>query len=346
MCDFWSFKKNAKKNLMSSLYAVLLAGGSGTRLWPLTSQSMPKQFLEFRDGKNLLQLTYLRMQQAIPDASIIIMTTQVLAEQTRIVMHQFPADYIIEPAPRNTGAAVFWAAQSLAKHDPEALMIIVPSDHHINNQAAFADGLSKAVQAAGSGALVLLGAAPTFPSTEYGYISYAAPRPDGSYSVQSFHEKPNLTTATQYLSAGCMVWNMGIVVARACVIIDEYMRHQAALYNQILTNDIDAYLRLPPLSFDVAVLEKTTRAAVVPVDCGWTDVGSIDTFLQFSQSSLFSIQYNEADNTQIITTLPTSISHLKNMRIIQTQWGILIQPLPSQNKQNNDAAAVYFEKNF
>ncbi len=326
---------------MDKLYVVILAGGYGLRLWPLTSRLLPKQHLPFRDNKTLLQLTCERMERLFPSAELVIMTTRDLEDQTRqhISCHpqiQAKVSYIIEPAVRNTGPAFYWAARAIAQHNPHAVMLMVPSDHFICDEAAFGRALNEAVHGAMHDTLALLGALPTFPSCEYGYIKRKSDVSSfGGYAVDSFHEKPVLKDALNYLVDPLMLWNMGVVAARAGRICSEFEQYEPSIPQQIMRYESSAYDIITPISFDKAVLEKTKEAVVVPVECGWNDVGSLEKFLTLAHNVLpgATLVRDDHMNTIIYAYQQVQIKGMHDLYVVQTPEGIMIMPREDKDMQ-------------
>lgn len=334
---------------MDKLYVVILAGGYGLRLWPLTSRLLPKQLLPFRDNKTLLQLTCERMERIFPDAELVIMTTRDLEAQTRKHIACQPqlharVSYIIEPAVRNTGPAFYWAARAVAQHDPNAVMLMVPSDHFICDEAAFGKALNEAVHGAMHDTLALLGALPTFPSCEYGYIKRRSDISSfGGYGVDSFHEKPVHQDALNYLLDPLMLWNMGIVAARASRICSEFDVCEPIIPQQIMHHEDSAYDVITPISFDKAVLEKTKEAVVVPVECGWNDVGSLEKFLTLAHNVLpgAALVRDDHMNTIIYAHQQVQIKGMHDLYVVQTSEGIMIMPRERNNTQQPSAKTLY-----
>jgi mannose-1-phosphate guanylyltransferase/mannose-1-phosphate guanylyltransferase/mannose-6-phosphate isomerase len=288
---------------MPNLHPVVLCGGSGTRLWPLSRASYPKQLLALVDERHsLLQSTLLRAA-ALPGAQppLLVCNTEhrfLVAEQCQALQAQ-PTIYL-EPCGRNTAPAIALAALHLAEHptqpDPDALMLVLPSDHVIQNQTAFAQAVASAAQAARQGWLVTFGIEPSAPETGYGYIragqggeplALSAHQP--IHPVAQFVEKPDAATAQRYLAEGGYYWNSGMFVFSARRYLEELGQHRPDILAaarqawKARTQDLDfcrpepqAFAACPSESIDYAVMQSTRRAAVVPAALGWSDVGSWD----------------------------------------------------------------------
>ncbi len=273
---------------MISVIPVILSGGSGTRLWPLSRESHPKQFLPLLGERSLLQMTWLRLHGLPGAQSPLVVANEehrfMVAEQLRQV-GATPMALILEPVGRNTAPAIAVAALSAMAGGADPVLLVLPSDHVIADEAAFRAAVMQALPAAEAGSLVTFGIVPTAPETGYGYINAATG--EGVRPVLAFVEKPDALTAERYLASGEYFWNSGMFVFLASRYIEELQRNQpgmVALAREALaksTRDAD-FLRLDPASFaacpadsiDYAVMEKTDRAAVLPIDVGWNDVGS------------------------------------------------------------------------
>ena len=274
---------------IQTFYPVILSGGSGSRLWPLSRSLYPKQLLPLSSERTMIQETALRAVPSHFGRPIIICNEAhrfIVAEQMQEV-GVTPLRLVLEPIGRNTAPAIAAAALILAKTDPDAVMAVLPSDHVIADQAGFLDAVGRAGIAAAAGHLVTFGMKPAAPETGYGYIQRGAPLTEGSFKVERFIEKPDLERARAMTAQPEFLWNSGMFVFKAAVFIDEVKRLcpdiLAAVRKSIekAVEDID-FLRLeaasfaqsPSASIDYAVMEHTARAAVVPADFGWSDVGS------------------------------------------------------------------------
>ena len=270
---------------------VILSGGSGSRLWPLSRKALPKQFLSLAGTGSMIQETALRAQGDGFSPPIVISNQDhrfLIAEQLRAAGVR-GARIILEPAGRNTAPAAAIAALQVVAENPDGMMLIMPSDHAVLDVAAFHESVSIARKAAQQGALVTFGIKPAGPETGYGYIKGAAPLTGapGVFAVERFVEKPDRDTAQSYLDAGGYYWNSGMFLFQAKSFLAEMERLQPrmlACCRDALAHghhDLDfirlgepAFLACPSDSIDYAVMEKAAHAAVVPVDMGWSDVGS------------------------------------------------------------------------
>jgi mannose-1-phosphate guanylyltransferase/mannose-6-phosphate isomerase len=280
---------------MTVLVPVLLSGGSGTRLWPASRESHPKQFLPLFGEHSLLQLTWLRLKGLTSAAPLIVANEEhrfLVAEQMRALGAQ-PAAIILEPVARNTAPAIAAAALAAMAGGDDPLLLVLPSDHLIKNEAGFRHAISAALAAAEAGGLITFGIVPDAPETGFGYIK-ATPG-QGVRSVERFVEKPDLATAAQYVASGEYFWNSGMFLFRASSYLAELEKNQPLMVSQcreamaqakrdadFLRLDKAAFAACPSDSIDYAVMEKTAHAKVLPLDVGWNDVGSWTALWQVS----------------------------------------------------------------
>jgi mannose-1-phosphate guanylyltransferase/mannose-6-phosphate isomerase len=276
---------------MGSVYAVILAGGSGSRLWPLSRQHLPKQFLALDGDASLLQTTINRLSPVIGTKNVLIVTQESHAKGE--AYHALlPYQSLFEPVGRNTAPAIALAAAQLMTDGTDPIMVVLPADHVIKDEIKFRAHMNIAIAAAESGKLVTFGIQPTRPDTGFGYIKT---RPDSSlldpqscvYEVERFTEKPDHATAEKFLAEGGYFWNSGMFVWRASVIMAEIKLHLPEVYQVVQTiivesrtvgnfqQAVDKYFAaMPSISIDYGVLEKSSRVSLIPCDVGWNDVGS------------------------------------------------------------------------
>jgi mannose-1-phosphate guanylyltransferase len=280
------------------MYASILAGGSGTRLWPLSTKSSPKQFLRLPGPRTMLQETVERIGPLVPLDQLYIVTFDAYRDA---VAEQLPAlqreQIVAEPVGRGTAASIGLAAMLIAAREPTAVMGSFHADHVIADVAAFREALAFAEEVARDGYLVTLGITPTYPETGYGYINFGAPIASSgklrAYNGQAFKEKPDRATAEEYVRAGTYVWNSGIFVWRVDRILEEIRRHEPVVGEVLaeigaaarasggrMTPEVERVManvwpRLREnVTIDVGVMERADRIAVVPISVGWNDIGS------------------------------------------------------------------------
>jgi mannose-1-phosphate guanylyltransferase/mannose-6-phosphate isomerase len=272
-----------------NFYPVILSGGSGSRLWPLSRSLYPKQLLPLSSERTMIQETVLRANKGRFERPLIICNEAhrfIVAEQMQEIGVD-PLRLVLEPIGRNTAPAIAVAALILADIDPDAIMAVLPSDHVITDQAGFLAALESAGVAAAAGHLVTFGMKPTAPETGYGYIQRGAGLTPGSFKVERFIEKPDLERARAMTAQPEFLWNSGMFVFKATVFVDEIKRlcpdiltaagkaiETAKADIDFLRLDATSFAQSPSASIDYAVMEHTERAAVVPADFGWSDVGS------------------------------------------------------------------------
>ena len=290
----WMTETDARNDL---LVPVLLSGGSGTRLWPLSREAHPKQFLPLLGELSLLQQTVQRLEGLPGLGEPVVVCNEahrfMVAEQ--MLEAGFEAGHIVlEPVARNTAPAIAAAALVAMEDGDDPLLLVLPSDHQIADVAGFRAAVTEACAAAASGALLTFGIVPTAPETGFGYIK-AAPG-EGVRAVERFVEKPDAETAASYLASGEYFWNSGMFLFRASAFIAELARHNPAMLEACraaVVNarrdpdfwrlDAEAFAASPSDSIDYAVMEKTEHARVLPIDVGWNDVGSFTALWELAE---------------------------------------------------------------
>jgi mannose-1-phosphate guanylyltransferase/mannose-1-phosphate guanylyltransferase/mannose-6-phosphate isomerase len=336
---------------VQNLYPVILSGGSGTRLWPMSRSAHPKQLLPLLSAESLLQETVMRLDGAPACGAPLIIANEQhrfqIAEQLR-QSGVAPLALMLEPVARNTAPAVAAAALWLTSREPDALMLVMPSDHTVKDREAFLAAIAIGRRAAAQGHLVTFGIEATRPETGYGYIRRgAALEISGAYAVEAFVEKPDRARAETYLAAGSYTWNSGIFLFPAALYLAELTRRLpdtvAAVREAVLGAGKDPdFVRLDPASFaaaenmsvDYAVMEHTDKAVVVPVSMGWSDVGAWDALWDIAD------QRDGEDNVTMgdVLALDCQGSYLRseepmiaalgleNMIVIATHDAILVAP--------------------
>ncbi len=293
--------KDKGKSGAGLIHPAILSGGSGTRLWPMSRTFYPKQLLPLVGDKTLLQQAALRVVAAPRFAAPLVIANEehrfIIAEQLREI-GVAPHGLLLEPVGRNTAPAACVAALSLAEVDPDALMLLMPSDHTIDDTAAFLAATERAAEAARAGRLVTFGIHPERAETGYGYIQRngALAGVEGAFAVARFVEKPDAVTAERYRKSGDFFWNSGIFLFPASLYLSELERLRpdmlsacrAALKaarrdDDFIRLDKEAFAACPADSIDYAVMEHTAKAAVVPVAMGWSDLGSWDALWELAE---------------------------------------------------------------
>ena len=278
------------------LYPVILAGGSGTRFWPLSRHLYPKQLLRIMGEETLIQQTMRRVLGCAVADRVMISTNPAQADSIRVQLGEWgdalKNNFIIEPEGRNTAPAIALVAFELVRRDPQAIMVVLPADHVIKGEKRFRSAVVLGAELAAQGYLVTFGIKPTRPETGYGYIQpkqrvrLASKGKLVGHPVERFVEKPNAAKAAQYLKARNYYWNSGMFVWRAATILEELAVHQPALARAMdkigklaasgspKASVDEAYRRLTPVSIDNGVMELSSRAVMIPVDFTWSDVGN------------------------------------------------------------------------
>ncbi|UMY67060.1 MULTISPECIES: mannose-1-phosphate guanylyltransferase [unclassified Flavobacterium] len=270
-------------------YAVLMAGGVGSRFWPVSTQDYPKQFHDMLGaGQTLIQKTFSRLSRLIPAENILILTNE---RYNDLVLEQLPQvkpeQVLLEPAMRNTAPCILYAALKIQKQNPDAVMVVAPSDHWIEDEAAFVSNLETCFQfCASHNALMTLGIQPTFPNTGFGYIEFDEEDRQPVKRVRQFREKPDYETAKSFLESGNFLWNGGIFIWSAAAITDAFAQFQPEMdqlfrrglpvYN---TPDEGAFIQgeyasAANISIDYAVMEKAENVYVLPASFDWNDLGT------------------------------------------------------------------------
>ncbi|HUJ79578.1 MAG TPA: mannose-1-phosphate guanylyltransferase, partial [Nitrospiria bacterium] len=270
------------------LFAVVLAGGEGNRFWPLSRRTAPKQFLRIAGHRTLLQQTLDRVSPPLPPERVMIVTNRTyrddVAWQLRDTYRRSKnVHLLLEPSQRNTAPALAMAAISLIRKDPDSIMLVLPSDHAISPVSALWGTIRRALPLAAAGELVTFGIVPTEPTSAYGYIKRGAAVDRQGYRIDRFIEKPSQRVARRLLREGGFFWNSGLFLWRAAAFLEELRRHArgflvplAAMERSRASADVErAFRRMPELSVDYAVMERTARSVVVPARFRWSDLGSL-----------------------------------------------------------------------
>ncbi len=336
---------------MTKIRPVIMCGGAGSRLWPRSRAAHPKQFLDLVDERTLLEATAARLKAASP--SITMLTPLVICgagqgdlADAQLVKAGTPAHaIIIEPFGRNTAAVAAVASLVSSDLDPEALVLLLPADHHIADDAGFWRGVEAGIAAARDGNLVTLGIEASGPETGYGYIRRGASIGEGVYQVDEFKEKPDAATARAYLETGLYSWNAGIFLFRSDAMISAFQSHAPEILNACARSlkkgasngarfslSAEAFKACPSEPVDIAIMEKAARVAVVaPVRAGWNDVGSWTAIADLKRDGIAAtaasdqVHMIDCDNCLVESHGPfVAAIGLKDIIVIATPDGILI----------------------
>lgn len=332
---------------MVNIIPIIMSGGSGTRLWPISTDEMPKQFHKLATQNTMIQETVLRLTLASFQSPIVICGAKHL-ELVRVQLSQIkkPAQQIVlEPMGRNTAPVAAIAALIACEIDESALVLLLPADHVVNDPVAFMQAIDNA-KAIAQTRIVTFGIKPSGPETGYGYIERGAGLGDSIFEVKAFREKPDAQTAQKYLAGGKHDWNAGVflfspktMLAEMAMFAPEVLEcAQNALKGGKRAAEVTAlcpkeFAKSPSISIDYAVMEKTTKSAVVPCDIGWADVGSFaeiwrlgdkDEHGNHIEASAFMLDAN--DCLVMGDILPISIIGVDDLMVIATSDGILIAP--------------------
>lgn len=324
---------------------VIMAGGSGTRLWPLSRQLRPKQFLSLGTDSTLFQKTLLRLNGLSYEKPIVICNEEhrfLAAEQLREIGAR-NVNILLEPVGRNTAPAIALAALQAVADNSDSVLLVLAADHFIENHEAFHTAIQKAIPLAESGRLVTFGIVPAHPETGYGYIERGAAIND-AYEVARFVEKPDLATAESYLKSEKYYWNSGMFLFQAKNYLVELEKYAPEIYKSCKKSigyrasdmdfvrvDKDTFLACPEDSIDYAVMEKTDRAAVIPLDAGWSDVGSWSALWDVKEhndsgNSVYGdvILHNAKDNLIHAESRLVAAVGVDNLAVVETSDAVLV----------------------
>lgn len=275
---------------MRKIYGVIMAGGGGTRFWPLSRKKLPKQLLNLSGNGLMINETIERMANFINRENIFIVTTKEQADKMNELVDEGINNILVEPSARNTAACIGYAAMEIVKKHGDGVMCILPSDHHIKDEEEFTRILNIAIEEAYSeDKLVTIGITPTFPSTGYGYINFDREDASSIKKVEAFVEKPNYETALKYIKSKEYLWNSGMFIWKASVILQNFERFLPRVSNILIkigeamntSNEYkvieELYTKIPSISIDYGIMERSDNVVVIEGDFGWSDVGSWDT---------------------------------------------------------------------
>ena len=326
------------------MIALIMAGGVGTRFWPLSRESNPKQFLKIISDKSMLQMTLERLLPKIKMGDIYIVTAQSQVELTKKHLPQLPAEnIIIEPFGMNTAPCIALSAQYLArKYERKEKMIVLPADHLIALKDDFLASLEVGEISAEQDNLVTFGIKPDYPATGYGYIEASKEIEKGMFYVKQFKEKPDLETAKAFLNAGNFFWNSGMFMWKIETILKAYQNYlpkvalilekiNAKWNSEGLSADIaEEYVQMPKVPVDIGIMEKAEKRVVIPVDYGWSDVGSwkalYDVSLEDENNNVLKCKNEiiESNNNYVNSDKFVALIGVENLVVIDSGDALLI----------------------
>lgn len=329
-------------------YCVIMAGGIGSRFWPMSTTKFPKQFQDILGtGRTMIQQTYDRISQLIPSENIYVITNKEYVELCQNQLPDIPSENIVgEPMMKNTAACNLYMVNKIAEKDPEANMIVLPADHLILKENKFIEKVSLGFELASKNDyLITLGIKPTRPDTGYGYIQYLANDKDQIFKVKTFTEKPDLEIAKSFLESGDFLWNAGIFIWNVQSILKAFDKHLPEMVQQFNSCEYNSeregdcieliYPKVAKISIDNGILEKAKNVYVIPADLGWSDLGTWTSVYQNAEKdsnnnavkSKNILTYNAKGNIiKIKSTKAAVIDGLKNYIIVDTDKALLICP--------------------
>jgi mannose-1-phosphate guanylyltransferase len=339
-------KEREKEDRVTPRYAVILAGGKGERFWPRSRKDFPKQLLTIADTETMLESTIERIAPFVPWDHILLVARRSIEQNLLALKLPLPRrNYLLEPQGRNTAPALCLAAFTIARIDPESVMIVLPSDHFISDKQAFLRCIRKAIVTAEKDYLVTFGIVPNRPETGYGYIECGDSISDGVCDVKRFKEKPSQKKANEFIKSGRFLWNSGIFVWKTKQIIEAFHAYQPELAekmeiccaapNKVERNRLlrEAYEKAESISIDYAVMEKASKAAMVRASFGWDDVGAwnaLERILKANEDgNIFVGNVVSADLKDSIIVSEggvVGVVGVKNLIVVHTEDATLIIP--------------------
>lgn len=315
-------------------YAVIMAGGVGSRFWPVSTATFPKQFHDMMGiGETLLQCTYRRLATIVPHENILVLTNEAYNDIVKEQISDIKQDQIIlEPAMRNTAPCLLLAAMKIQKKNPDAVMLVAPSDHWIENKTAFNDDITTAFEtAAKEDVIITLGIKPTVPNTGYGYIKHESDEGKKARKVIKFTEKPTRRIAKKYLEEGNYVWNAGIFIWKAAFLVESFKEHLPEMHdlfdkgNEKLNSRAEeefieeTYPEAQNISIDYAILEKSNRIYVIPASFDWTDLGT--------WGNLYNELPKDEENNAVVNSRVLSLGANNNIIYANNQKVVVVDGL-------------------
>jgi len=343
------------------MIALILAGGGGTRLWPVSRQAKPKQIEAFVGEHSMLKATFTRLRAEFAADDIFVATSAQYANEIRAQLPELPAqNMILEPCRRETASAIGYALLQISRTRPDEIFVLINSDAHVKDVPTYHRAIAAAGKVADGGQTVLIGLAPTYPETGYGYIKTGTTHNEpadgfGLYQVECFVEKPDADTAQQYLDDGRYLWNATLIVAPVrdfLALYDKHLPEHAALYEKIKqsfdtpeeqSTIESSFARLPAVSIDYGILEKEDDLAVLPADFGWMDIGNWrtvrDVLAADGDENVVRGKHIEVDSSGNLIHCPegklVATVGLSNMVIVDTGDALLVCPQERAHEVKN-----------
>lgn len=318
----FAYRAYTINTILMKIHNVILSGGIGSRLWPLSRQKNPKQFLKLFGGKSLFELTAERNASMVDSLIVVGNREHVAWSKEMLSSLSLSQQFIVEACPRNTAAAIAFAALSV---DPDDILLVTPSDHLIEQFPAYKQAVEQAVSLAKEGNIVTFGIVPTKPETGYGYIEHQGDK------VVSFREKPDLETAKEFLHRGGFLWNSGMFCFRAGVLLEELQRYEPAVYTaskKAWSVAVDGVLdeslsmEIPSISIDYAVMERSKKIRVVSASFEWNDLGSFDSLYSYFHHQ--GVPVDAHGNMVIGTDVFTAFVGVSNTIFVYTSDAFLV----------------------